>query len=274
MPSTACAWSLAAIYALSAASAAAEEPAAFRCLADAYPDWVSGFRQAGAGGHPAVQMRDGSAIVWDDGNGKKTPAERIDNPDLEDMFALSYPAGAAAQVPAPDEDPGRARVTALFDGLYGQSEAEAQAALDAVAWLPHLGNKQLRFNRRHGAAAALRRVSADLEKLPARFRPYFVATAGTFNRRAIAGTTRPSAHSWGIAIDLNVAFADYWRWNLRPDGALPYKNRIPIEIVRVFERHGFIWGGRWHHYDTMHFEYRPELLHVGCARAPQQEVPR
>jgi len=28
----------------------------------------------------------------------------------------------------------------------------------------------------------------------------------------------------------------------------------------VFERHGFIWGGRWWHYDTMHFEYRPELL--------------
>src|SRR5690242_16362928 len=27
-----------------------------------------------------------------------------------------------------------------------------------------------------------------------------------------------------------------------------------------FEQHGFIWGGRWAHYDTMHFEYRPELL--------------
>ena len=39
-----------------------------------------------------------------------------------------------------------------------------------------------------------------------------------------------------------------------------YKNRIPMEIVRIFEKHGFIWGGRWSHYDTMHFEYRPELL--------------
>jgi hypothetical protein len=28
----------------------------------------------------------------------------------------------------------------------------------------------------------------------------------------------------------------------------------------VFEKHGFIWGGKWYHYDTMHFEYRPELL--------------
>jgi hypothetical protein len=39
-----------------------------------------------------------------------------------------------------------------------------------------------------------------------------------------------------------------------------YKNRIPLELVAIFEKHGFIWGGKWYHYDTMHFEYRPELL--------------
>ncbi|NUM57423.1 MAG: M15 family metallopeptidase, partial [Bdellovibrionaceae bacterium] len=27
-----------------------------------------------------------------------------------------------------------------------------------------------------------------------------------------------------------------------------------------FESEGFIWGGKWNHYDTMHFEYRPELF--------------
>ena len=36
-------------------------------------------------------------------------------------------------------------------------------------------------------------------------------------------------------------------------------------IVDVFERNGFIWGGKWYHYDTMHFEYRPELLGAGTA---------
>ena len=30
-------------------------------------------------------------------------------------------------------------------------------------------------------------------------------------------------------------------------------------IVHIFEKHGFIWGGRWLHYDTMHFEFRPEF---------------
>ncbi len=38
-----------------------------------------------------------------------------------------------------------------------------------------------------------------------------------------------------------------------------------MEIVRIFEKHGFIWGGRWYHYDTMHFEYRPELVGDGDA---------
>ena len=37
--------------------------------------------------------------------------------------------------------------------------------------------------------------------------------------------------------------------------------------VRVFEKHWFIRGGRWHHYDTMHFEYRPELLGVREGRS-------
>ena len=43
-----------------------------------------------------------------------------------------------------------------------------------------------------------------------------------------------------------------------------WKNKIPQEIVDAFEAEGFIWGGRWAHYDTMHFEYRPELLSPLC----------
>ncbi len=37
-------------------------------------------------------------------------------------------------------------------------------------------------------------------------------------------------------------------------------NRTPREIMDIFEKYGFIWGGYWYHYDTMHFEYRPEIL--------------
>jgi hypothetical protein len=64
------------------------------------------------------------------------------------------------------------------------------------------------------------------------------------------------------AIDIAVRSANC----LRRTGAtsevttIPYENRIPMEIVAIFEKHGFIWGGKWYHYDTMHFEYRPEIL--------------
>ena len=43
-------------------------------------------------------------------------------------------------------------------------------------------------------------------------------------------------------------------------GGFKYRNRIPIEIVHIFEKHGFIWGGRRHHFDTMHFSIAQSYL--------------
>jgi hypothetical protein len=77
--------------------------------------------------------------------------------------------------------------------------------------------------------------------------------------RPVADTGSMNMHGYAAAIDLNLAVSDYWLWNKKAK-AISYKNRMPREIVEIFERHGFIWGGRWYHYDTMHFEYRPELL--------------
>ena len=34
----------------------------------------------------------------------------------------------------------------------------------------------------------------------------------------------------------------------------------PKAVVDIFEQHGFVWGGKWVLWDTIHFEYRPELL--------------
>jgi D-alanyl-D-alanine carboxypeptidase len=60
-----------------------------------------------------------------------------------------------------------------------------------------------------------------------------------------------------IGRDVNTEFADYWLWSPKGTG---YRNRLPFEIVQIFEKYRFIWGGKWEHFDTMHFEYRPELL--------------
>ena len=57
-----------------------------------------------------------------------------------------------------------------------------------------------------------------------------------------------------------VSKSNYWEW----DSPMQWKNQIPQAIVDAFESEGFAWGGRWYHYDTMHFEYRPELLDPTC----------
>lgn len=55
---------------------------------------------------------------------------------------------------------------------------------------------------------------------------------------------RISHHSWGVAVDFNVAQN---RPGTKPD--------IDERVVRIMERHGFTWGGRWLVPDGMHFEW-------------------
>jgi D-alanyl-D-alanine carboxypeptidase-like protein len=192
----------------------------------------------------------GEKIPYDDGK-KKTAEEKLEHPDVEDAFSPRYRTGPIRPVTSPDEDPGRARLDAVFRAAYPTKE---------LVKIDFVGHKVLVHKK---AADAFARVSARLAKLvatDAKLKPFVEKLGGTFNARNIAGTDRPSAHSYGIAVDLNDALSDYWRW--AKGGA--WRNRIPQAIVDAFEAEGFIWGGRWYHFDTMHFEYRPELLDGSC----------
>ena len=121
-------------------------------------------------------------------------------------------------------------------------------------------------SKSNGATAALAAVSRELDALPPSFDVFLVPSAGTYNCRVIAGTDRVSAHGYAIAITLKRS--QYWRdAPPRQDRAISFMNEVPTDIVHIFERHGFIWGGRWYHYDTMHFEYRPELLGLPSSAA-------
>jgi hypothetical protein len=166
-----------------------------------------------------------------------------------------------------DFDPGRYRIDAFFMALYGDSESAVAKNCVAVEFC---GNS-VKFNGRYGAADALRAVSADLTLLLAQkpdLRSYVNKLAGTFNWRKVAGTERLSNHSFATAIDLNVQKAAYWRW--QPPAQLETFSRKnwPTELIEAFERHGFIWGGKWWHFDTMHFEYRPEIIAYAKSVAP------
>ena len=147
--------------------------------------------------------------------------------------------------------------------MYGSSAKEVESHLTTIPWLPNSAHTFVRITTINGVDRQLAAVSAELDQLPPQEKKYVLKTGGTFNWRSIAGSDQLSAHSFGIAIDIDPTYSDYWRWNGGRGSFIPYRNRIPHRIVEIFERHGFIWGGKWYHYDTMHFEYRPELLPQG-----------
>jgi hypothetical protein len=96
-----------------------------------------------------------------------------------------------------------------------------------------------------------------------------INVADSWNWRNIASSQGRSYHAYGAAIDLLPkslgGLETYWLWTARntPEWwAVPYSRRFhpPDEVIKAFESFGFIWGGKWRFYDTMHFEYRPEIL--------------
>jgi hypothetical protein len=90
-----------------------------------------------------------------------------------------------------------------------------------------------------------------------------------YNYRYVEGTRSRSLHSYGLAVDLIPRSYGgkkaYWMWAANSTDewwTIPYESRwmVPVSVVEAFERQGFVWGGKWLFFDTMHFEYRPEIL--------------
>jgi hypothetical protein len=228
-------------------------------LVAAYPGALAGHDDK------VLRWRDGTTMAITDGDAHKTFAELLRHASIADQFRIPYPRGPLPQPPALDADPGRFRNTAFFTKMYGDCrKGEVAPRLLAVPWLPktsaaRTGGTTVHITAVNGVDAQLRAISTEIDALPEAIKRAAYPSAGTYNCRAVADTGQQSLHGYGIAIDLNTAYSDYWFWR-RTDGAVAYRNRMPQEIVAIFEKHGFIWGGKWYHYDTMHFEYRPELL--------------
>jgi hypothetical protein len=90
-----------------------------------------------------------------------------------------------------------------------------------------------------------------------------------WNWRNVANSESRSNHSYGIAIDILPKSLGgkqtYWQWAAqsgRDWWSVPYTDRYhpPDAVIKAFEAYGFAWGGKWTYYDTMHFEYRPEVF--------------
>lgn len=237
-------------------------PRGLTCL----PTWYAGTVQHRADAGWGLQLENGLFVRWDSGGERVDPddEESEEVPDLADLYDPPYVTGPIKPIDTTDAgppvDPGRARVEELFLATYGGKLNEVNQHLTKVRFFG------LRYPFHERAAPALQRVVERLEpevKANPKLLPFLKDIGGTFIWRTIKRSKRLSSHSFGIAIDINVERSDYWRWTYRGKPMI-WKNRVPQVIVDAFEAEGFIWGGRWKHYDTMHFEYRPELIAPAC----------
>jgi hypothetical protein len=74
---------------------------------------------------------------------------------------------------------------------------------------------------------------------------------GCYVPRFIAGTTTLSNHAFGLAFDLNV-----------PENQRGTVGQIDRQVVAIFQKWGFTWGGTWQYTDPMHFELN-RIVHAG-----------
>ena len=201
-------------------------------------------------------------------DGRMLEAGRLDQADQYDPFFFPYSLGPLTEPPHPEEGP--AQSTDVLEVLFGRKESEIRRRCESITFL----GRRLFVNTL--AAGPLRTVEQEI--LASARRDPEVARwieeleiAYSFMSKGIAGSSSRSYHSWGLAVDLVPESYGgkqvYWRWSrvFNWDGwhRIPLAERWspPRAVVEAFERHGFLWGGKWAHFDTIHFEYRPEILH-------------
>lgn len=224
-------------------------------LMSAYPDVFTDIKLAES--KVTLTMASGVTLIYDDGL-TKSYDEKINGADLQDMLEQPYPLVKATGIASENNDPGRFRVYAFFDELYGSTKEATYANLIKVTY----GSQSLKFSKISGAAAALQAASDEAAALAATdpsVSAYLYPSSGTYNYRYISQTTILSMHAYGIALDMKYNNQDYWQW-ADPIKAEARIVNYPNALVEIFENHGFIWGGKWNHFDTVHYEYRPELI--------------
>lgn len=200
--------------------------------------------------------RDGERIVYE-GPTERSPRELLTDATIGDQFTYLYPLDFdLSRREIAWEDPGRVRNEDFMRFLFGETENEVRSSLTQVQTTD--GRASFNVTQRYNVDCQL---EAALALIGDNYPNVFRNIGGSFNWRFISGTSRLSVHSFGAAVDINTSMGGYWQWSGAEQGNVGgYQNQIPEEVVAAFESYGFIWGGKWHHFDGMHFEYRPELI--------------
>lgn len=229
-------------------------------LQRAYPDLIYSVSRN------TMRLMSNRTIVIDDRR-RKDFGERLHDADIEDQLWQVYPLGKCHTGRRANFDPGLIRSQEFLRLAYGINEHQVKRYTTMVDWF----GTQVRFSTRNGAADALRRVRDQLMQLPENYRGTLKSPERTMEWKTLPDSEQLDVHSFAIAIDLKTEPGDSWR-RLHDGMNRPvygrFNNRIPPAVVAIFENNGFIWGGKWNHFETTHFEYRPELIAI--ARLAQQ----
>jgi hypothetical protein len=200
-------------------------------------------------------------------DGRLIDSERLDDPEQCDPVFYDYP---LKPLSSPRSVEGQPRYcTHLVEALWGRTEMEIRQHGRATRFLGH------RMFLNDFVVEALSDVESELlsrAEDDAQIATWIDAIdiTYTFVDRGIAGSETRSQHAWGLAVDLVPNSYDgkqvYWRWsrvwNREGWAEIPLTERWtpPPSVVATFEKHGFVWGGKWTHFDQIHFEYRPAIL--------------
>jgi hypothetical protein len=149
-----------------------------------------------------------------------------------------------------------------------------RAAEQQQVWVSFLGWKVRLHKGIAGPIARVEKEILELEKTDKDITAWrkSLDSITAWNWRNIARTSQRSFHAYGTAVDCLPRYErnkeTYWLWT--KDKGLDYrsipetqKQKPPDSVIQAFAREGFSWGGYWMQFDTMHFEYRPELFILG-----------
>ena len=205
-------------------------------------------------------------------DGRMLTKESIKHQDRYKSIFYDYTLGRVTKLPEYEEL--TLRSPDFLNHLFGTNEIKLRERCD---WVPFLNHNAYMNNF---CERALRNVEVEILKAAKNDQEVqdFIENLQTiysFQQRKIRGTENTSLHSYGLALDLiptsynrkhanwrwSTAFVDEWQ-------LIPLEKRWspPQVVIDAFEKNGFVWGGKWVHFDAVHFEYTPEIILLAQSR--------
>ena len=136
---------------------------------------------------------------------------------------------------------------AALTKFYGRAGDESMLVNLAVGDLDirYDGKNVKSIRCHHKVAPSLRRILEEIAKTP--YAWVLKEFGGVYNNRPMRGGSLPSLHARGAAIDLapsTNANREHW----------PSSANMPIEIMEIFAKEGWLPAGAFWSRDAMHFQ--------------------